>query len=286
MFPLSAKYYIICHWSNQYGIFFNIMHAILNIAINAARSASKIIVHSMDRMESGRISNKNKMELALEKQEQANEEITEIIHDLYPMHKVISNQTSAQEYAEEDFVWLINSIDGIVNYAHGLPHFAITIAVKHKNKILHGMIYDSMRQDLFTASFGDGAILNDRRIRASQDKDLANVLLATTTPQQENDLPSHNQIISELLPQTAGVRNYGCPSLDLAYVAAGKFEGFWGFGISESSLATGALMVQESGGIVSDFQSTEHYLKTGNIIAANPKNYRVLAKIISDNLAS
>ena len=259
------------------------MHAIVNIAVSAARSASKIVMRSLDRIDNGRISNKNKIELALEAQEQANEEIVAVIHDLYPQHKVISNNSLTQEYAEEDFIWLINSIDGIVNYAHGLPHFAITIAVKHKGKILHGVIYDPMQQDLFTASLGDGAVLNDRRIRASQDKDLANALLATTTPQQENDLPSHNQIISELLPQTAGIRNHGCPSLDLAYVAAGKFEGFWGFGISEFSLASGALFVKEAGGIVSDFQSTDNYLETGNIIAANPKNYRVLAKVISKN---
>ncbi len=260
------------------------MHAIINIAVSAARSASKIVMRSLDRIDSSRISNKNKFELALEAQEQGNEEIAAIIYDLYPQHKVIHDQTINPEYAEEDFVWLINSIDGIVNYAHGVPHFAITIAVMHNNKILHGLIYDPFQQNLFTASLGDGAVLDDRRIRASQDKDLANALLATTTPQQENDLVSHNEIISTLLPQTADIRNNGCTSLDLAYVAAGKFEGFWGFEISEFSLAPGALMIKEAGGIISDFQSTDNYLETGNIIAANPKNYRTLAKLISDKL--
>lgn len=260
------------------------MHAAINIGINAIRNAGKIIMRSLDRLEREHISNQGRIEAALEARAIANKSMATIILDLYPHHKVVGDHIEADEYTETDFVWIIDAIDGIINYAHGLPHFAATIAVKHKHKILHSLIYDPIHQELFTASHGEGATLNDHRIRVSPHKELTKALLATTAPAQQGNLQSHNQIICELLPQIAGMRNYGCPVLDLAYVAAGKLEGFWGFGMSESSIAAGALLVVEAGGIVSDFAASENYAESGNIIAVNPKNFKALLKIIQANI--
>lgn len=256
------------------------MQPLLNIAVTAARNASRIIMRSLGRVEAHHISEKNRNDFVTEVDKAAEKEIIATIQKNYPNHKIISEEAGTIE-GDDTFVWIIDPLDGTTNFIHGIPHFSISIAVLYKGKIEHGVIYDPIRNELFVASRGDGARLNDRRIRVSSNIKVERSLIGTGFPfKNPENISIYLRIFSDMLSQVGGMRRAGSAALDLAYVAAGRFDGFWELGLSEWDMAAGILLIKEAGGLVSDVHGEEKCLETGNIIAGNPKIFKNLLQII------
>lgn len=253
---------------------------LLNIAVEAARSAGNIIIRGMKRMDTVKIAEKRPNDFVTEVDQRAEQEIISIIQKAYPSHGFLGEESG--EIEGDDYQWIIDPIDGTRNFIHGFPHFAVSIAVAYKNKIEHGVIYDPVRQELFTASRGKGAQLNDRRIRVSQRKTLSECLLATGFAYRHSDKnnPVPGKIMETILPLCGDIRRPGAATLDLAYVACGRFDGFWELGLNIWDIAAGVLLVKEAGGMVCDPQGGESYMKTGNVVAANPVIMRQFLKTI------
>jgi myo-inositol-1(or 4)-monophosphatase len=256
------------------------MQPILNIAVNAARNASKVIMRSIGRLDIRDINEKDKNDFVTEVDKSAEKEIIATLRKSYPDHKIIAEESGISE-GSDDFVWIIDPLDGTTNYIHGVPHYAISIAFQYKGKLEHGLIYDPIRNELFLTSRGEGSKLNDRRIRVSSNSRLEHCLIGTGFPFKNlNDFPLYLKTFAEILPNVSGIRRAGSAALDLAYVAAGRFDGFWELGLKQWDIAAGVLMVKEAGGLVSDFLGEEGYLDNGNIIAGNPKIFKALLQII------
>lgn len=256
------------------------MQPILNIAVTAARNASRVIMRSFGRVEAQHISEKRRNDFVTEVDKAAEKEIIQTIQKSYPTHKIISEEMGIIE-GDETFTWIIDPLDGTTNFIHAIPHFSISIAVLYKGKIEHGVIYDPIRNELFVASRGDGARLNDKRIRVSDNMRIERSLIGTGFPfKNPENISIYLRIFSDMLSQTGGLRRAGSAALDLAYVAAGRFDGFWELGLSEWDMAAGILLIKESGGLVSDIHGEEKCLETGNIIAGNPKIFKSLLQII------
>lgn len=257
------------------------MHSpIINIAVEAVRSAGNMIVRAMQRMDTVKIVEKLPNDFVTEVDRRVEQEIIATIKKAYPSHGILAEESG--EIAGDDYTWIIDPIDGTRNFIHGFPHFAISIAVTYKNKIEHGVIYDPLRQELFRATRGKGAQLNERRIRVSQRKHLEESLLGTGFAYRHQDKtnPVPGRIMENLLPICGDIRRAGAATLDLAYVACGRLDGFWEFGLHLWDIAAGILLVKEAGGMVCDPYGGEDYLKTGNVVAANPVILRQFLKTI------
>lgn len=258
---------------------------LLNIAIEAARAAGNIIIRAMGRLDKVKIAEKRPNDFVTEVDQRAEQEIISIIHKAYPQHGILGEESGEQK--GNDYIWIIDPIDGTRNFIHGFPHFAVSIGVMYKNKIEHGVIYDPIHQELFTASRGKGAQLNERRIRVSQRKRLNECLFGTGFAYRHinKDDTTQGQILQMILPLCGDIRRAGAATLDLAYVACGRLDGFWEMGLKLWDIAAGILLVKEAGGIVSDLSGGEDYLKSGDVVAANPMILRQFLKTIQPCLA-
>jgi myo-inositol-1(or 4)-monophosphatase len=255
------------------------MHPTLNIAIKAARSAGNIIVRSLDQRDTLSVSTKGRNDFVTEVDKNAEKEIIKIIRKAFPSHGILAEESGSHE--GDEFLWLIDPLDGTTNFLHGFPQFAVSIALQHKGRLEHGVIYDPLRQEIFSASRGAGAQLNERRIRVSQANGLEGSLLGTGFPFRQMDhLNNYIEILKNIIPQAAGVRRPGSAALDLAYVACGRLDGFWEFGLKPWDLAAGALIIQEAGGMLSDFEGGSDFMKTGNVVAGNAKVMKALLQTI------
>ncbi|OGT37859.1 MAG: inositol monophosphatase [Gammaproteobacteria bacterium RIFCSPHIGHO2_12_FULL_38_14] len=253
----------------------------LNIAIEAARAAGNIITRALQRLNTIKIAEKKPNDFVTEIDQRVEQEIISIIKKAYPNHAILGEESG--EIAGEHYQWIIDPIDGTRNFIHGFPHFAVSIAIKYKNTIEHGLIYDPIRQELFTASRGKGAYLNDRRIRVSERKQLKDTLLATGFAHRHTEELRHlpnDKLIRDILTQCGDIRRAGAATLDLAYVACGRLDGFWEFGLHIWDIAAGVLLVKEAGGMAADPLGGEDYFKTGHIVAANPTLLKQLLKVI------
>lgn len=257
---------------------------IINIAIEAARSAGNIITRAMKRLDHIQVSEKRPNDLVTEVDQRVEQEIISIVRKAYPTHGFLGEETG--ETAGEDYQWIIDPIDGTRNFVHGFPYFAVSIAVMHKNKIEHGVIYDPNRQELFTATRGKGAVLNNRRIRVSERKKLEECLLGTGFAYRHDDkhATTPEKIFNTMIPICGDVRRAGAAALDLAYVACGRLDGFWEIGLKVWDIAAGILLIKEAGGMVCDPHGGEDYLKSGNVVAANPIIMRQFLKTIRPQL--
>lgn len=251
---------------------------IVNIAIRAARVAGDVIVRALDRLDQVNISEKRPNDFVTEIDQQAEKEIIHIIRKAYPQHAILGEESGSTSGAPENvYEWVIDPLDGTRNFIHGFPHFAVSIAVLLKGRIEHGVIYDPIRQELFTASRGKGAFLNQRRIRVSTRKLLKNCLLGTGFPSQRPELvESYTRGLTALLPLSGDVRRAGAATLDLAYVACGRLDGFWEMALKPWDIAAGSLLIREAGGLVSDFSGGEDWYASGNIVAASPRIFKLL----------
>ena len=256
------------------------MHPMLNMAIKAAHEAGDIIARSADRIDQLQIENKDKNDFVTEIDRAAEDTIIGILKKAYPDHAFLGEESGRHEGSGDkpnQYEWIIDPLDGTTNFLYGIPHFAVSIALKKDGKLDQAVIYDPMKDDLFYASRGGGAFLNKRRMRVSKRLSLSGALLTTGVPyrpDQDDLIDPYFQTMKALIVDTAGVRRPGAASLDLAYVAAGRYDGFWEFGLHEWDIAAGCLLVQEAGGLVGDLQGGSTHLKSGDIVAASPKVFK------------
>ena len=260
------------------------MQPMLNIAVRAARAAGDIIVRNMDRLDRITVVTKQNNDFVSNVDHMAEEAIISAIKYAYPDHGILAEESGVQGETSE-YQWIIDPLDGTTNYLHGFPQFAVSIALKHKGRIEVGVIYDPISQELFTSIRGNGAMLNDKKIRVTSHKGLTNALLGTGFPYYDQSyLDTYLETMKALMQKTAGIRRPGSAALDLAWLAAGRIDGFWEFNLKAWDIAAGALIVREAGGIVSDFENKEGYLTSGDIIAAAPKVFPEMIQIIQSKV--
>jgi myo-inositol-1(or 4)-monophosphatase len=264
------------------------MHPIVNIAVRAARRAGNLIASTVDQVDRLSITEKASNDFVTEVDRQAETAIIGVIREAYPDHAILGEETGEQtgKRGGTDYQWVIDPLDGTTNFLHGFPQFAVSIGVRLKGRIEHAVVYDPMRQELFTASRGAGAQLNDRRLRVTERKGLEGALLGTGFPfKQQQHLDAYLATFKALFSMTAGIRRPGSAALDLAYVAAGRLDGFWEIGLNPWDMAAGVLLIQEAGGLVSDFSGGNDYLETGNVVAGNPKVFKAMLQAIRPHLS-
>ena len=252
------------------------MHPMLNIAIRAARAGGAVIVRHVDRLDTVSVSEKSRNDFVSDVDRQAEAMIVDTIRKSYPDHAILAEESGAMPAGGSggDYRWIIDPLDGTNNFLHGYPHFAVSVALEVRGQLDQGVIFDPLRQELFTASRGAGAQLDGKRIRVVRGG-VATALLATGLPFREiANLDAHLQSMAALMPEAAGLRRSGSAALDLAYVAAGRIGGFWEYGLAPWDMAAGALLVREAGGIVSDPLGGDDFMNSGHVLAASPKVHR------------
>ncbi len=242
------------------------MNPMLNTAIKAARKAGSIILRSMDRLDSLNIQTKEKNDFVSDVDRKAEAEIIQILRYAYPRHAILAEENGTMEGNE--YQWIIDPLDGTTNYLYGFPVFSVSIALACKGELIHAVVYDPLRDELFTASKGEGAMLNNRRLRTTHRKGLNSALLGTGFPFRDQQyLEPYIETFRALTTDTAGIRRAGSAAIDLAYVAAGRLDGFWEIALKPWDMAAGALLVKEAGGVCTDFAGGDDFLESGNIIA-------------------
>ncbi|OOF39781.1 inositol monophosphatase [Rodentibacter mrazii] len=255
------------------------MNPMLNIAIRAARRAGNVIAKNYERRDTIETTQKGINDYVTNVDKLAEAEIIEIIRKSYPDHTIITEETGAIEGKESDIQWIIDPLDGTRNFMNGLPHFSVSIAIRVKNRTEVGVVYDPIRNELFTAVRGEGAKLNEVRLRVDAKRELQGAILATGFPfKQPKLMPTQFAIMNVLIENIADFRRTGSAALDLCYVAASRVDGYFEMSTKAWDCAAGDLIVRETGGLVCDFEAGNGYLCSGNIIAAPP---RVLKEMIN-----
>ncbi len=259
------------------------MQALLNIAVRAARRAADVIVRSLNRLDSLEVTSKGRNDFVTEIDRTAEAEIIQIIRRAYPDHAFLGEESGA--IGDSPFQWIIDPLDGTTNFLHGFPQFSVSIACSIRGRIEHGVIYDPMRQEVFTASRGEGAQLENRRIRVTQQRGLEGTLIGTGFPYRANTdhIDAYMAMLRDVMLSTAGVRRPGSAALDLAYVAAGRTDGFFEIGLGPWDTAAGSLLIEEAGGIVSTLAGDD-YKQGGNIIAGTPRVHTALVQLLAPHL--
>lgn len=256
------------------------MHPMLNIAVRAARSAGNIIARNMDRVDRLNIVSKQNNDFVTEIDHKAEAAIIDEIRAAYPDHSFFAEESGHSD-TPSDFQWIIDPLDGTTNFLHGFPQFAVSIALRVKKRLEVAVIYDPVSQELFTAARGEGAQLNEKKIRVSGHRGLEGALLATGFPYTDQTyLDTYLDTMKTLMAPAAGIRRPGSAALDLAWTAAGRVDGFWEFNLKPWDIAAGVLIVREAGGIVSDLTGGESHMESGDIIAASPKVFPAMLKAI------
>jgi myo-inositol-1(or 4)-monophosphatase len=259
------------------------MQPMLNIAVRAARSAGELILRSADNVAHLKIDQKGINDYASEVDRMAERDIINIIRAAYPDHGILAEESG--QHAGNDFVWVIDPLDGTTNFLHGFPQYAVSIAMKHKGRLEVGVVYDPLRDELFTAKRGGGAMLNSRRLRVTNKINMKGALIGTGFPfRDQQHLDAYVEMFKAVTVDTAGIRRAGSAALDLAYLAAGRLDGFWEIGLMEWDMAAGALLVKEAGGVLTDFSFNDKYLESGNVIAASPKMHQLLYQLIEPHV--
>ncbi len=256
------------------------MHPIINIATRAARQAGDIIMRATDRMDKITIQNKSENDYVSEVDQMAEQEIIRAIRKAYPDHAILAEE-SGQREGNSDFEWIIDPLDGTTNFLHEFPQYSVSIAVRQKGRLEHAVVFDPLKDEIFSASRGDGAQLNGRRIRVSTAKGLEGALLGTGFPfKDQRYLDVYLQMLKTMIEPSAGIRRAGSAALDLAYVAAGRLDGFWELDLKPWDMAAGLLLIQEAGGMVSDIKGGHNIFETGHVIAGNPKVFKAMIKAL------
>ncbi len=258
------------------------MHPLLTIAKRAAYSAGTIINQQFEQRHRIEVTEKAPNDFVTAVDRVVEQDIINIIKASFPDHQIIAEESGVIGADDSEYRWVIDPIDGTTNFIKGNPHFAISIAVYKKDKLEAGLVYQPITDELFMAAKGQGATLNDRKIRASKVLP-EQAVIATGFPYRHSELmPKQIKTLKKVLETFPDIRRAGAAALDLCYVACGRVDGFFEFGLSEWDIAAGALIAQESGAIVSDTNGEFNYLKTGDIVAAPPKVYKMLVKKTHD----
>lgn len=256
------------------------MHPFVNTAVRAARRAGEIIVRGLARFEGTEPTSKGLNDFVTDIDRKAEADILETLRRAYPHHAFLAEESGASGNA--DTTWIIDPLDGTTNFIHGFPVFAVSIACQVNDRIEHAVVYDPMRQELFHATRGAGAFVDNRRMRVSKQRTLEGALIGTGFPYRENlhYLDPYMAMMRTVITHTAGLRRPGAASLDLAYVAAGRLDGFWEIGLKPWDTAAGTLLIREAGGLVGTLDGAE-YKQGGNIVAGTPKVFKELLVAIA-----
>jgi len=259
------------------------MHPMLNTAIKAARAAGKVISQGSQNLDRLTVASKRENDFVSEIDLKAEKAIITILLDAYPSHAILAEESGAA--GESEYQWVIDPLDGTTNFLHGFPQYAVSIALLHKGQLSQAVIYDPVRNDLYTASRGRGAFLNDRRIRVGKRDKLQDALIGTGFPYRDfTHLDAYTAMFRDLVRKTSGLRRPGSAALDLAWLAAGRTDGFFEIGLNPWDIAAGCLLVIEAGGLVSDFAGEENYLDSGNVVAGSPKIFVQLLQTIQPHV--
>jgi myo-inositol-1(or 4)-monophosphatase len=260
------------------------MHPMLSIAVKAAREAGRIINRASQDVGALKIQSKTFNDFVSEVDRSAEQAIIDTIRDGYPDHGFLGEE-SGKSNIEADNIWIIDPLDGTTNFLHNFPQYCVSIALQQKGVLTQAVIYDPVRNDLFTATKGRGAFLNDKRIRVTNRTKLQASLISTGFPFRDfTHLDTYLAMLKDMIKNTTGIRRPGSAALDLAYVAAGFTDGFFEINLSTWDIAAGGLLVQEAGGMVGDFEGNESWLRTGNIVAANAKVFSQMLQVLSPHL--
>ncbi len=260
------------------------MNALLNVAVMAAHRGGDTLVRSLNKLHRIKVEQKGRNDFVSEADRTAERAIIDTILKHYPDHAILAEESG--RHGESDHVWVIDPLDGTTNFLHGFPVFCVSIALLVNGRQEHGVIYDPLRQELFTASRGQGAQLDGRRIRVSGETRLDRALLGTGFPYRDANkaLGPYMKMFTRAIENSAGVRRPGSAALDLAYVAAGRIDAFWETGLSQWDIAGGTLLIREAGGIVSGLDGGENYLDTGHVLTGTPKIYGAVAKLFAPHI--
>ena len=260
------------------------MHGLLNIAVMAARRAGAVLGRNFNKREKLVVESKSHNDFVSSADFAAEKAIIEVIHKHYPDHAIHAEESGIQ--GNSDHVWIIDPLDGTTNYLHGFPIFAVSIGLQINGRLEHAVVYDPMREELFSASRGQGAQLDGHKIRVSGIKDLQGALVGTGIPYRDanEDMRPYLRMLSKVAKNTSGIRRPGAASLDLCYVASGRLDAFWETGLAPWDLAAGTLIIREAGGIVSGLDGSENHLDSGHVLAGTPRIYRDLAKLCSKEI--
>ncbi len=259
------------------------MHPMLTTAVKAARRAGNIINRGARDLDLLTVTSKGPKDFVSEVDRAAEAAIVETVLASYPDHGILAEEgTNAGKNEQAAYVWIIDPLDGTTNFLHGFPQYCVSIALAHKNVVQQAVIFDPVRNDLFTATRGRGAYLNDRRIRVSRRAHLRDCLIGTGFPFRDGRyLDTYLLMMKEMITRTAGLRRPGAAALDLAYVAAGYCDGFWEMGLNPWDVAAGSLLILEAGGLIGDLAGDGDYLFSGQVIAANPKIFAQMVKTLA-----
>ncbi|MFK8053240.1 MAG: inositol monophosphatase family protein [Woeseiaceae bacterium] len=258
------------------------MHALLNVAISAARKGGDSLVRSQRRLHELNIESKGRNDFVSEADRRAEEKIIDEIRKNYPEHAILAEESGASP--GKDVEWIIDPLDGTNNFLHSFPVYCVSVAARIDGRLSHGVIYDPVSQEMFTASRGDGAQLDGRKMRVSGRRQLSEALVGTGFPyrgDQQAGVDHYLALLKAVLTKSAGIRRPGAAALDLAYVAAGRLDAFWEFGLKPWDVAAGALIIREAGGIISGIDGGENYLDSGHVMAGTPKVFAALARLFA-----
>ena len=255
------------------------MDALLNVAVMAARKAGATLIRKMVNLDKLKVEQKGRNDYVSDADHAAERAVIDTIHKHYPDHAILAEESGT--VGESDTIWIIDPLDGTTNYLHGFPVWAVSIGVQVKGRMEHAVVYDPLRQELFTASRGQGAQLDGRKIRVSGQKNLELALLGTGFPFRQADLEisAYLDMLAKSIHNTSGVRRAGSAALDLCYVAAGRLDAYFETGLGPWDLAAGGLIVREAGGIVSGLDGSENYMDTGHVLCGTPKIYAAMARL-------
>ena len=256
------------------------MHPMLNIAVRAARRAGSIINRASLDGGALKVRAKQARDFVTQVDEAAEQAILDVVRKAYPEHGFLAEE-SGRSAGEAEYVWIVDPLDGTTNFIHGFPQYCVSVAVQHRGALAHAVVYDPGRNELFTASKGRGAFLNDRRIRVSKCARMDEALVGTGFPFKElARLDLYSEQLKKIMRTASGLRRAGAAALDLAYVACGRLDAFWEMGLAPWDMAAGALLVQEAGGLVGDLKGEQSFLESGDVCAASPKVFPALLEAV------
>lgn len=261
------------------------MHPMLNIAVRAARNAGKVIIRSFEQLDKVEIESKGSNDFVTSADLAAEEAIIETIRKSYPAHTIIGEESGVLTGSDDDYQWIIDPLDGTTNFIKGIPHFSVSIALKVKGKLDQAVVFDPIRGEVFSASRGKGAQLNGMRIRVKAHKELAATIIATGFPhKQKQHTTAYMAMLTALFKKSSDIRRAGSAALDLAYVAAGRVDGYFEIGLKPWDTAAGELLVIEAGGLVTDFVGGHNHTSSGNIVASSTRLQKELLQTIRPHL--
>jgi myo-inositol-1(or 4)-monophosphatase len=262
------------------------MHPMLNTAVKAARQAGSVIVRGARDIDILTVSKKRHNDFVTEVDKAAEAAIIDVLLKAYPGHAILAEESGASGGpADAEYKWIIDPLDGTTNFIHGFPQYCVSIGLMHKGIVTQGVIFDPTRNELFTATRGAGAFLNDRRIRVSKRIKLAESLIGTGFPFRDMaHLDHYIAMFRDVTRSVTGIRRAGAAALDLAYVACGRLDAFWEIGLAPWDMAAGSLLIQEAGGLIGDLKGETGFLESGNVVGGNPKIFVQLLQTLAPHV--